>query len=1327
MAIENKREYELAVKATQEGLDDVLRQLGDFQGKLNEAQQEAGEFSGKGAQLDRVLGQVRDSLRGITSSIDDSAKSVRAAGGSWDDYTARLKEADKAYQEFRKGQVTGQGGGLDPRSLSVSQQEDLVKTSRAQSASLVPSLAAGLDERAGRNYLNMSTQIDSAIKQREQSSRAFASSLRAQMQAEGQASKVTEEHTGSIISLRYALYDVATTANTAAIALAAVPAASVAAFASVESSFTAVERTSDGTAASVGQLRGDLMDLTREIPATFGEVSEIAALGNQLGVASGDVAGFTETVAKFSTVTGMSVDESATAFGSLGELLNVSASEYENLGSAIALVGRKSVATESEIVGMATRLAASANNAGFTTEQVIALSGAFASLRIQPERAQGVMEKYFSVLNTALANGGPRLEAFAQYAGMTADEVQKLARTDPNAFFGDLAAGLGELDSVSQTRALQQLGLDGLRAGEVFSRVSGNLEVFTQALSDANQGYAEGTELNDQYGKVLDDLATKFQLLLNAITELGATAGQALAPVIGPLLDVLTGLITGFSDLLQTPAGQWAAGAALAFMGLGAALLGIVGVGALGLASMAALKTAIDQLSASGAVASLSFRGLAGSLQASAVAAGVSTGAIRTFKVALASTGIGLAVVALGTLAAAFMQAGDSATAAFDKYIGTTAGLQEAVSADTQRYQQAVENGNTVLADSYYVVNGAIQENTAEQGNNAQATANAASILGVAPPAYDSATGSINDNTVALGQNTEAWIKNQFMQSDAFKELAGNDEFMAYWNELSKVGANFDDMIAAAAADGEQGVAAYFKRLEAAAIAGGASFQSAFKASAAVDAAGLGASNLNLASGWAGFGTDAGRGVSGLSGALTGLVNQTKLFAGASTAASGGVADLTGANDELASIQEQINADLNTGSKAAGGYGGAASSAAKEVRTLKDYANDLSGVFNRAFEIRFSGGQALDQITAGWRDIAKASADAKQKMAEYRAELATLASDKKIKQYWLSVAENYGDELRATKLRAELAELNTKQAKTSKDLSSAQSDASKSLTGNSDAAIKNRATILGMVGSYQEYLVALAASGASQEELERKSKELKEEFIKQATQMGFSRTEVNKFAKSFNDLTTIIKKVPRNITIRANANPAITALREYESALNKARANAKRGMPTVSPGINGRAVKAQALMGEIDALNMSLKQMKNNGVYTGGAYILEQLKAKRRALSALGYERGGYTGGGGTKDVAGVVHGQEYVFSAPAVRTLGLSNLGYMHEQAKRGKAVAPAGAGGGSGEVMAYLSPADKALLQQISDRVGLNISGTALQKTVGAGNVNSSNRGSA
>lgn len=55
------------------------------------------------------------------------------------------------------------------------------------------------------------------------------------------------------------------------------------------------------------------------------------------------------------------------------------------------------------------------------------------------------------------------------------------------------------------------------------------------------------------------------------------------------------------------------------------------------------------------------------------------------------------------------------------------------------------------------------------------------------------------------------------------------------------------------------------------------------------------------------------------------------------------------------------------------------------------------------------------------------------------------------------------------------------------------------------------------------------------------------------------------------------------------------------------------------------------------------------------------------AMSLFGFESGGYTGNADTSTVAGAVHGQEFVMSAPAVKNLGLGFLDSLHTLGRRG------------------------------------------------------------
>src|SRR5690606_6439189 len=176
------------------------------------------------------------------------------------------------------------------------------------------------------------------------------------------------------------------------------------------------------------------------------------------------------------------------------------------------------------------------------------------------------------------------------------------------------------------------------------------------------------------------------------------------------------------------------------------------------------------------------------------------------------------AVVLLGALSGAFLSTGQAAEQSFNKYIGTTAGLAEAVAADTADYQKAVAEGNTRVADSFTVLTPKVLDNSAANDDNAAAIANVNSILGVTAGQIESTTGAIDDNTMALGANTIEWVKNQLRQSEAFREFAGNSDLVDAWNAI---GADFDEVVRIQAEQGADGVHNYFMALAEQAYASG--------------------------------------------------------------------------------------------------------------------------------------------------------------------------------------------------------------------------------------------------------------------------------------------------------------------------------------------------------------------------------------------------------------------------------------------------------------------------------------------------------------------------
>lgn len=742
---------------------------------------------------------------------------------------------------------------------------------------------------------------------------------RAQRELKGAVESVDR----GIISQRYALYDIANVYGVVGTAMAGAGIYATVVGAQFQAAFTNVERTLDPmetTAQSVDAIRRSLIQLQGQIPLTFAELSEIATIGNQMGIAEADLMDFTGTIARFASVSGMSITEVSKAFGGFMAQTGLAPKYLENLGSSLALVSIKSNATEAEILAVSKEIAALSTNAGLSADQVVGLAGAMSSLRIQPERARGALGTYFGTLRSAVASGGQDLENFATVVGVTADELSRMVRSGEGAeVMEGFLTRLNDTDAVGVTQALDALNLSQLRVEDTFIRLSNGLGIYTEQMKIAKTGFIQGAELNRQYEMTLDDLNSQWTILVNGLNSLIATISGGAVDGLAGLLSMVNRLVFAFQAWLE--AHPWARYILL----FGGALVTVIGI--MGLfqmivfranAALLAFRVAAQQAGAAGIQASGGIRGLAASLFGAGQAGVTGAKGLTIFKRALVSTGVGALIVGAGFLA--------------EKLMGTANGADDA----------------------------------------------------------------------ALS--------------------------MKEYNEITR-----------AAKDTTKGAA-----------------------------------------------------------------------------------------DGSENLADQLGGG---GGGGGGGVAKAAEEAAIKVRTLVDYVSDLSGVLDRAFELRFSGEEAMDNITSKWNKL-------NEEMEEYQRQIRTLTADRKLKQYLLGIANMYGDTLRAGELREDIAQIDDKLAK-------ANEGASKKLKGNSQAAIENRKEMRDLSKGYQDYILALAKSGASQETIDAEIKRLTRQFEDQATQLGFNQNEIKKYTASFSDIKTIVSQVPKDVTVAFNADPAKQALAEF--------------------------------------------------------------------------------------------------------------------------------------------------------------------------------------
>lgn len=406
-------------------------------------------------------------------------------------------------------------------------------------------IAAAREAEAGRTQRAIIKEQGSGERQ---AMRINASAAKAQLRANEQA----------IENVRYAARDTAVYYGTITAGLGTLVSAAVQAGIAQERAFADVKRTAQGTTNDLNELRKAYTDLsTQKVVTPFADLAKIGTLGAQMNIPTKDLKDFTTAVAEFSTVTEMDVEAATTAFGRFSQMMGGlqesskgAGDGYRILANQVADLGAKSVATEPEIANMMVSIAAQGKSAGFTQNQILALSSTLSSLAIPKEWARGSLQRIFNSINAAAAEGGDAMHAYARAVGVTDAEFQKLWRDDPNKVFQGILqnlAGIG--DKVQKAQAIKDLGFKNVRDVELLSRMSNSVGLYVEQLEEAEKASKNTSFINDSMSIITDTMSAKLQQFQNALQNAGAAMNSSFMVPMKTVVTVATMAVNAFAKL----------------------------------------------------------------------------------------------------------------------------------------------------------------------------------------------------------------------------------------------------------------------------------------------------------------------------------------------------------------------------------------------------------------------------------------------------------------------------------------------------------------------------------------------------------------------------------------------------------------------------------------------------------------------------------------------------------------------------------------------------------------------------------------------------------
>ena len=370
-----------------------------------------------------------------------------------------------------------------------------------------------------------------------------------------------------------------------------------------ESAFAGVKKTVNATNEEFDALYESLLDLSEVKPTSFVDLAKIMEVAGQLGVPIANMREFTSVAADLSESTDLSAEQAATQ---LAKLLKITQegdySNIERVGSVLVGLGNDVAATESEILDMATRMAAAGSLTGFDTTQILALAASFTELGINAEAGGSAAGKLMKKMEVA-AKTGEKAKDIIDATGMSLRELQLMQDADSKGFkaiaqgmgltsgelkdyMGSLQAlndfasvmgmtteqfaqgwdaspidtilgffsSLGDLDESgveSVVTVLDNMGLTEIRLSNLIGAAAKGADGMAANVELAGKSYADNAALAEEAGKRYETQSAQNDINMNKIENTMADAGENIVDMIQPIIDKIVELIQKFGELSE--------------------------------------------------------------------------------------------------------------------------------------------------------------------------------------------------------------------------------------------------------------------------------------------------------------------------------------------------------------------------------------------------------------------------------------------------------------------------------------------------------------------------------------------------------------------------------------------------------------------------------------------------------------------------------------------------------------------------------------------------------------------------------------------------------
>ena len=393
------------------------------------------------------------------------------------------------------------------------------------------------------------------------------------------------------------------------------------------------------SAEGLANMKGAIIDLSRELPITAEGLAQIVAAAGQAGIEKDGLVEFARAAAQMAVAFDMTAGEAGDAMAKMRTSMGLSQEEVQGLADAMNYLSNVQASSASEITDFMLRVGAFGQQVAMTEEQTAALGSAMIAAGAAPDVAATSFRNLIKEM-AAGQNATAKQEAAWAQLGLSADEVASRMQKDAVPTIRDVFQRIAALPKEMQIPVAEQLFGNEARA---LAPLLKNMKLFDESIAAVADRTNYAGSMMKEFESRAGTSANSWQLLMNNVKALQIAIGDALIPALNLLLGILTPVISVIAQGAQRFPILTAA-----VVGIAAAFVGLVAI----LPAIASFLYALAQLSAMG----ITFGGVAAAIGGMGATIAGFLGAVGPLMAGFLATvggvfaGIGGALSTLGTI-----------------------------------------------------------------------------------------------------------------------------------------------------------------------------------------------------------------------------------------------------------------------------------------------------------------------------------------------------------------------------------------------------------------------------------------------------------------------------------------------------------------------------------------------------------------------------------------------------------------------------------------------------------------------------------------------------